>query len=451
MSAGPSSLMLKKVLRGFSVSVVLKVGRLLINLVLMSLLARHIGKEGFGALMASMALVTVLLCLVELGMQGILQRDLVHDENHGLTLGSAFFSRMAVGALCYVGLTTYAAFAPAGQGLLMVIYGSLLITHAGIVFMGWLLARHHLEAVAWAQFLAFGLSAAAIALGLVFHAPLWYFAATYVVECWASVAISIVMFRQWGGKLHGWRWSRMRTAKLLKESWYELASQLALLLLLRLDTLMVQAMRGAGEAGIYGAAVKVSEVVYFLPATLGSACLSALVRLRKSEPLRYRRRVSEYFALTLVLGTTSAAVLVLAAPPLVTILFGKDFAGSASILAVHAWAFIPFAVGTARTVYFTAEGKLWINLPSVVTAVLMNALLNWLWIPTYGGMGAAWATLIAYSAAWMLSCFVLPASRDVPRLAWQGLKQLPQTLAHLFQSRLAGRDVPAGSKEPASS
>lgn len=436
--------MLRKVLRGFSVSVVLKVGRLLINLVLMSFLARHIGREGFGHLMATMALVAVLLCLVELGCQGILQRDLVHEEGQWMTLGSVFFTRLSVGALGYLGLMVYAWTTPAGQRELLMIFGSLLLTHATTVFGGWLMARHHLESAAWGQFLGFLASAVAISAGLLLRAPLWFFAAAYVLECWVTMLILLGVYRHCGGQFRSWRWSLPRTVELLRESWFELASQMALLLLFRLDTIMVQAMRGAGDAGIYGAAVKVSEVLYFLPSILGSACLSALVSLRRRDLLRYQRRIAEYFALSLVFAAISAAVLVVAAPPVVSMLFGKNFAASAPILVIHAWAFVPFAIGTARTVYFTAEGKLWVNLPCVVTAVLLNALLNWLWIPSHGGIGAAWATLVAYTVAWVVSSFALPAARDVPKLAWAGLKRLPTLTSSSLEMLGAQTTAPLG-------
>jgi O-antigen/teichoic acid export membrane protein len=166
--------------------------------------------------------------------------------------------------------------------------------------------------------------------------------------------------------------------------------------------------------------------------------------LQKRDPHRYQGRAAEYFALTLVLAVVCATALVVAAPPIITILFGKDFAESASILTIHAWAFIPFAIGTARTVYFTAEGRLWLNLPSVVTAVLLNAFLNWWWIPNHGGIGAAWATLIAYTAAWILSSFVLPSARDVPRLTWAGLKRLPALANSSLEILRARAPSPAG-------
>jgi len=83
-------------------------------------------------------------------------------------------------------------------------------------------------------------------------------------------------------------------------------------------------------------------------------------------------------------------------------------------------------------------------LPSVVAAVLLNAVLNWLWIPAHGGMGAAWATLIAYTVAWVLSSFILPAGRDVPRLIWVGLKLLPALAAHGLEMRTAKSAITAG-------
>lgn len=42
----------------------------------------------------------------------------------------------------------------------------------------------------------------------------------------------------------------------------------------------------------------------------------------------------------------------------------------------------------------------------------MNAGLNWLWIPDHGGLGAAWATLLSYTLAWVLTSHLMPALRD---------------------------------------
>ena len=53
---------------GFSKSAVLRILRLGINVVVTGVLARHLGSAGFGALAASLALVSLLYTLAELGM-----------------------------------------------------------------------------------------------------------------------------------------------------------------------------------------------------------------------------------------------------------------------------------------------------------------------------------------------------------------------------------------------
>jgi O-antigen/teichoic acid export membrane protein len=109
---------------------------------------------------------------------------------------------------------------------------------------------------------------------------------------------------------------------------------------------------------------------------------------------------------------------------------------------IHAWSFIPYAIGIARTQYLTAEGRLWVNLPSVLLALGVNVALNWLWIPKHGGEGAAWATLTAYTVAWVLSSFTLPGTRDVARLIVRGVTQAPafvaQSWRHLRVSAVRG-------------
>lgn len=421
-------------LRGFSISTALRVGRLMVSLVLTSILARHLGQDGFGQLMVGMSLVAVLLCASELGFNRITVRELVRDDVAGWqTLGATFYSRLMLGTLLYGGLVIYVHLVKPEIGLLLLIYGTLLLSHAGTEVMAWFESSRKVEKVAWAQFVGFAVSAVCVAVGLMAGAPLWFYALTYNIECWFALGLVIMAFHRHGGRMGQWRWSWARAVALIRESKYELATQLALLLLFRLDMIMVEAMRGKGEAGVYGAAVRVSEVVYFIPVILSSVCLPPLLELRRTDAARYHKRFGDYFAMSLLMAVPCAALLAFASPLIVSVLFGKDFSASARILMIHAWSFIPYAIGIARTQYLTAEGRLWVNLPSVVIALGVNIVLNWLWIPQYGGEGAAWATLVAYSVAWVFSSFTLPGTRDVARLLVQSVVQMPAFIAQSWR------------------
>ncbi|MBE2283714.1 MAG: flippase [Prosthecobacter sp.] len=420
---------LHRMISGFSQSVILRVLRLSLNVVVTGLLARHLGSAGFGALAASLALVSLLYTLAELGMNRVLVRELLHSEaDEAALMGSSFYTRMVAGLVLFAGLVIYAGVFKPAEASLLLIYGLALLTHAITDVIAWFEAERHMPEAAWCQFGGFALSVAAIVAGVLWRAPLWFFALTFIIECLAVATALLVRYHQLGGSWKTWRWSKTVSFRLLRESWYELATQLTLLMLLRLDAVMVQALRGETEAGFYSAAVRVSEVAYFLPVLLCGFMMPPLMDRKQKGSPDYANRIADYFGVTLAVTVPIAGLMVLASAPIISLLFGAGFRPAASMLVVHAWALIPYALGIARTQYLTIEGRLSANVPAVIFALIINMGLNWLWIPVHGGLGAAWATLIAYSIAWVVSTPIMPATRGLTSLTWQGILRLPRLL-----------------------
>lgn len=425
---------------GFSKSALLRVLRLAINVVVTGLLARHLGSAGFGALAASLALVSLLYTLAELGMGRVLVRELMHEgADQPAILGSSFYTRLAAGAILFAALAVYAWLFEPPHAALLLIYGVVLFAHAATDVLAWFESDCRMYAAAWCQFGGFILSMLAIVTGVVMQAPLWFFALTYVVECLATVVMLFACYRRLGGAWRTWRWERSRSISLLRESWYEIATQFVLLMLLRVDAIMVLALRGDAEAGLYSAAVRISEVAYFLPMMLATFMMPPLIERRKSGAADYRDRLADYFGISIALALVLALFVAIASKWLVALLFGGAFHSAAAMLTVHAWALIPFALGVARTQYLTIEGRLWANLPAVIAGLLINVFLNWLWIPAHGGLGAAWATLIAYCIAWLVSTPAMAATRDLAPLMKRGLVRLPRLLLHTGSRLRQGR------------
>lgn len=417
---------LHRMVSGFSASAVLRIARLGINVVITGLLARHLGSAGFGALAASLALVSLFYTLAELGMGRVLVRELLRNgTNKAELMGSSFYTRTGVGIALFASLAAYAlVFEPAHASLLL-IYGLALLTHATTDVLAWLEAERRMPAAYLCQFGGFMVSVAAILAGMMWKAPLWFFALTFIIECLVTAAALMMRYHQLGGSVKAWVWNKALSVRLLRESWYEIATQLTLLMLLRLDAVMVQAMRGETEAGYYAAAVRISEVAYFLPMMLAGFMLPPLMQRRQSGAADYRDRVADYFGITIAFTLPIALGIVAIAPWIVRLLFGPGFDPAVPMLAVHAWALIPFALGIARTQYLTIEGRLWANIPAVVAALVINVVLNWLWIPAHGGLGAAWATLIAYSLAWVISTPCMASTRELTTLMIRGVLRLP--------------------------
>lgn len=418
----------------FSISVTLRFVRLALNVVIIGMLGRFLGENEMGQLLTAQATIAVLLCLAELGFARISVRELVRDpEDEARTFGATFYTRLMIGTVMLAALGLATLGMPDGERLLLLAYGLLLPTHGLAEIGSWLEARGQMARAAWAQLWAFVAGAVMIVLGVLLDAPLIFFPIAYVVECWIGAYFQMGLFHSLGGHITEWRWTSRRALELVRESWPEMAAQLALVLLYRIDTIMVKAMQGDAAAGVYGAAVRVSEVLYFLPVALSGVVLPQLIELQKRDRAQYEKRFADYFAVSLIMALAGAGFLYLTAQPIITALWKGRFSGSADILTIHAWAFIPYCLGVARTQYLTAESKLWANLPSVLLALTINVFLNWLWIPKWSGEGAAYATLVSYTVAWVVTSFLLPGVRPVAVLKLRSLIQMPQLLAEFFR------------------
>ena len=86
------------------------------------------------------------------------------------------------------------------------------------------------------------------------------------------------------------------------------------------------------------------------------------------------------------------------APWLIVWLFGQEYSGAIVILRIYTWSGIGLFLGVAINQYLLSENRsrdiFLYNFLSMATNIALNLIL----IPRLGLTGAAWATLISYSA-----------------------------------------------------
>jgi O-antigen/teichoic acid export membrane protein len=163
-------------------------------------------------------------------------------------------------------------------------------------------------------------------------------------------------------------------------------------LIVRSDMLLVNAMRGAADAGIYSIAVQISDLIYLLPMSIGMVLFPRLARHGKGDPV-FALKVTRHTAFLLFLLCAAAAVL---ARPAVELLYGPAFVPAVRAL----WWLLPgiWAYGVANQIatQLASTGMplaaVWIWAPPLA----INLLLNLSWIPRWGIEGAAASSTLAY-------------------------------------------------------
>jgi O-antigen/teichoic acid export membrane protein len=187
---------------------------------------------------------------------------------------------------------------------------------------------------------------------------------------------------------------------------------------MRVDQIMLAKMQDDREVGIFAAAVRFSEIWYFIPIALSSSLLPSLIRTQQADSAEYETRIGLFYDLNAGLAYALIVVLAPTAPWLLHLVYGSGFAGAADVLQIHLWAAVFVFLGVARSSYLINQGFTSFDLFSATVGAILNVVLNLLLIPKHGAQGAAWATVVSQMTSGFLTSFLWAPTRA------NGLRQL---------------------------
>ncbi|HET7293761.1 MAG TPA: flippase [Vicinamibacteria bacterium] len=183
--------------------------------------------------------------------------------------------------------------------------------------------------------------------------------------------------------------------------WRELLSKglpfayagLVITLVFQVDAVLLEALRDAVEVGIYRAPTLVLEGLTLVPRILGYALIPTMAALHARRPEvvgRLYRRGVKYLVLA---GLPVAIFGVLESDRFVALLFGPAFARSVPVSQVLLPAALFMFLSNFSETTLACVNRWRAIVAASTAALVLNVVLNLLWIPRLGAMGSAWATL----------------------------------------------------------
>ena len=162
----------------------------------------------------------------------------------------------------------------------------------------------------------------------------------------------------------------------------------------RLDIVMLQLMTGERVVGFYSAAYKLFEVVVILP----HSCMLVLFPTMVEEYHANRSKFKASYARSLwVYGIGGGGIALLLwgfSHEIIHMIYGDKFNPSGEVLGVLAIAVFLFFINFLLSNVLITSGRERVNTWNLLAATVLNIALNMIWIPQYGMMGAAWATVL---------------------------------------------------------
>jgi PST family polysaccharide transporter len=393
---------LRKAIESISWLMVDRVVRLGMGLFVGVWVARYLGPTRYGSLNFAVALVSLFTSANTLGMDGIIVREVVGNPASTYEILGTAFTLRSVGGFLAAGTSIAVLFLiqPGDrQALLLVsIYSLTLIFQAFDTIDCFFQSQVQSKLTVWAKNSAF-LVFAAIRVTLIWlKEPLWMFVAAMSGEAALGAAGLLLSYRMTGGKISRWRKSRERAIELLRQSWPLIFSGLAIMIYMRLDTVMLKVMQGDFAVGLYSAATRVSEVWYFVPMAIVTSVSPAIMRV-SDDPKLFYSRLRRLFSLMTVLAYSIGSIVALASRSIIHILYSNSYLGAAPVLAVHIWASVFVFLGCAQSPWDISMNQLKLSLYRTTAGAVINVVMNLYLIPRYSAMGAAIATVVSYAVS----------------------------------------------------
>ncbi len=245
---------------------------------------------------------------------------------------------------------------------------------------------------------------------------------------YANVTASVVMLAIVLGILQA-RWHRPfsteRAGVLLKFGLPLMPNGLALSALALLDRWLLRILSPTEEVGIaltgqYDIAYRFGMIVSFLLIIpLRTAWLPMLFKIRDHEDAP--ALIGRLITYVVVLGGGLALALSVLAPEIIAIATNGRWMAAAAPLPLIAFGYMAYGVSQVGDAGILARSRTSLYPVITITSVVVNVTLCALMIPSMGMMGAAWATLIAYTwhalligrVSWSISPFHLEWKRLV--------------------------------------
>jgi PST family polysaccharide transporter len=395
-------------------------------------LARYLGPEQYGVYMYAVAWVGLFNAIAWFGVGENVIRSLVKNpDSDAEMLGSAFAIRL-LGSLSagVLAVVTMACFGKSDANLLMlVMLMSLAIPFAETPAGIFLLFQSKLD-IALPVLLqnVVRVAAAGLRIALIMSgSSILWFGGVILVESIAifSVLFGLYLFR--GGKISSWvfRWDSIRSM-LIQGTPIAIAALVASLSA-RVDQLMLGWFADFAQVGMYSAALRFSEFWWaFAPIVMNS--LSPKYIFNVDDEVKLQANIAKIMACMLLVSLVPVVFIVAIGKYAIPLLLGAQYAAALPVLYVHICIAILVFFDAPTSQFLLAHNRQRQMIWKSLFMLAVNAMLNLLLVSSFGALGAALATLLAYVLT--IVCFyrLFPIYRDLARLQKQALYYIWQVV-----------------------
>jgi O-antigen/teichoic acid export membrane protein len=387
-----------------AVQLVARVVNLVLGVVVTFVLARALGSHAFGLWSTLLAITQITTSFGELGLSQIaISRAASEPEREAEWLGGLLSLRLLLAIpITIASIVAVFLLVSSHEGRLAGTLLSLVMlvgaaSTLGVVFQ--LRVRNHISmAILTINSVVWGAGVIVVAL---LSGSIVVFAAVFLAtSAFTTTLTAVLASRTAAVRVRG---TRTLWRPMLRVGLGLGAAGILVTLYVRLDQILVFKIAGSRQAGLYAADYRLLEGIQFIPGSVMTTLFPLIAAAYPAHRERVRELLQSSAEYLTMASLPILAFTVVAAHPIVKLLFGGQFAAAAPALPVLAGAFISISLGylVGNMVVILELQRVFLRYAAL--GLIVNAVLNVVFIPRYGFQAAAWITLLTEVTVMSLS------------------------------------------------
>ena len=380
------------------------------------MVARYLGQEQYGLMNYVISFVAIFQVIADFGLDSIQIRE--EAKNSGIRdklIGTTFVMKLIFAAIALILITIYTLIFEADTQAKSLIF---LYAISIILNTSWVV-RNHFTSIVWNEYIVkteisrtiIGMLVKGILL--LCHASLVWFVCSLVIDSILLASGYLLSYSKKIDTVCKWSFDKKMALFLLKQSFPLLLSGTAIVVYHRIDQVMIGNMMDKSYVRIYSVAVRIVEVLIFVPTIISQTVSPILVRAKQEDIERYKQYSSIFMNVTVWLCIIMAVALSLVSYPLVAITFGSQYISAVSVLSIMSFKVIGDALSQTSGQLIIIEGKQkYVSIRNFIGCIVC-VLLNLLLIGKYGVYGAAVVSIITILSSGTIANLIIPTYRQI--------------------------------------
>lgn len=388
------------------------------------LVARVLTVNDNGILNYATSWITFFTVLSSLGINNIINKFTTSDEEVSNTyLCTAMFARIIAGISCSILLvfTVVLVNGIEGQELKVVCIQSLAIVFSfSETLIYWFRFQRQADVVAILRLVAFFVSTVVKIYAIIVLKNIYLYTFGVALETILFGLFLIFVYKKKYKKIISLEHSKF--IELMKTSYPFIFSSLLTVIYSQTDRIMLRNMLNNDAVAYYSVAVTLASMMSIVTSAVIEGFRPEIISKKNSNNIKdYELRLRQVYSIVFWLCIVYGLFISFFSKYIILIIYGKKYLPAQPALALIVWYTSFSYFGAINNIYMLAEKKEKYVQFITLLGSIVNVILNILFIPHIGIVGAAFASLLTQFFANFILLFIIKPLRPVTKFIFEGI------------------------------